>query len=135
MGRRRSLYLTGFSHANPIPAACRLDHLVASGLINGVDPQTGRPGADFAAQCRFMLGHVRAVMEDAGGTLEDVASMAVWLRDAAMEDGFMSMWQAAFPDARSRPACRIAIGTTAADIQVQCSLLAVLERRGPPQRP
>lgn len=129
MGRRRSIYLSGFSHSNPIPAACRLDHLVASGLINGVDPQTGRAAAGFATQCRFMFDHVRAIMDSAGGSVEDLAAVTVWLKDAAMEDEFAGMWRAAFPDADRRPACGIALGTTAADILVQCSFLAVLAVR------
>ena len=38
---RRTLHVEGFSHANPIPAACRKGPLLMSGLINGTDPATG----------------------------------------------------------------------------------------------
>jgi hypothetical protein len=38
MARRKSIDIEGFSHAAPIPAACRIGNLVASGGIHGIDP-------------------------------------------------------------------------------------------------
>ena len=42
MTERHTLHVEGFSHANPIPAACRKGPLLMSGLINGTDPATGQ---------------------------------------------------------------------------------------------
>jgi hypothetical protein len=42
MARRKSIHIEGFSHAAPIPAACRIGNLVVSGGIHGIDPATGQ---------------------------------------------------------------------------------------------
>ena len=42
MQRRRSIYLDGFGHKNPIPAACMIDGLLMTGIIYGQDPETGK---------------------------------------------------------------------------------------------
>ena len=41
MARRTSIYVEGFSHKNPIPAACRIGSVLESGSIQGTEPATG----------------------------------------------------------------------------------------------
>ena len=72
MARRRSIYLDGFSHKNPIPAASVLDRIVVSGIIYVLDPGTGKAAVGLDAQCRLMFEHFRAVLEAAGATPDDV---------------------------------------------------------------
>ena len=67
MSRRKSVHSAGFSHQNPIPAASRIGDLMATGVINGTDPDTGELGADLATQCAYMFRHVRNIVEAAGG--------------------------------------------------------------------
>ena len=49
MARRTSIYIEGFGHKNPIPAACRIGNMVYSGSIQGTDPATGKPGETLEA--------------------------------------------------------------------------------------
>ena len=49
---RSSIYIEGFSHKNPIPAACRIGPLVESGSVLGTDPATGQVAPGIEAQCR-----------------------------------------------------------------------------------
>jgi hypothetical protein len=41
LDKRQSIYVDGFAHRNPVPAACRIGNLVYSGGIHGLDPATG----------------------------------------------------------------------------------------------
>ena len=82
MARRRSIYVEGFSHRNPIPAACRIGPLLESGSIQGTDPATGRYGATLAEQSALMFAHVQRIVEAAGGSLADIVKVTVFHADA-----------------------------------------------------
>lgn len=81
MARRKSIYISGFKHKNPVPNACVIDGLLMSGVILGVDPVTGEMPPTIEAQCANLFAHVRAIVEAAGGTTADILKITVWLRD------------------------------------------------------
>ena len=62
MTRRTSIYVTGFSHHNPIPAACRIGNMVMSGVINGVTLDTGEFPDTLAEQCVLLFKQVEAIV-------------------------------------------------------------------------
>ena len=68
MAARTSVYVEGFSHKNPIPAACRIGELLFSGSIQGTDPATGNYGATIEEQCALMFAHVKRIVEAGGGS-------------------------------------------------------------------
>ena len=125
---RHTLHVEGFSHANPIPAACRKGPLLMSGLINGTDPATGRLGEGLDAQCELMFGHVRRILQTAGGDLGDLVRLTVWLKDRSQREPLNRVWLALFPDAHQRPA-RIALHAPdlAGGILVQCEITAWID--------
>lgn len=125
--RRRSIHVEGFSHANPIPAACRIDRFVFSGAITGRNPDTGEMPPDLETQCANMFGHVRAVVAAAGGSTDDIVKMTVWLRDLSDRAALNREWEAMFPDPDSRPARHAQAGAFAGPTLVQCDLIAVLD--------
>ena len=92
--RRTSVYVEGFGHVNPIPAACRIRDLIYSGVITGRDPGTGLPPETLDEQCAQMFRHLRDIVEAAGASLGDVIKVTVWLRDpgdrAALSDIFLA---------------------------------------------
>ncbi len=128
MGKRTSIYVEGFSHKNPIPAACRIGNLLESGSIQGTDPATGKYGATLDEQCALMMGHVKRIVEAAGGSLGDVIKMTVWMKDRADRAPLNREWLAAFPDPHSRPA-RHAIHAPHLDGEklLECSFVAVID--------
>src|SRR2546423_514647 len=79
--KRRSIYIEGFAHKNPIPAGCRMGNMLMTGIITGMDPATGKVAATLEAQCAFMFQHVRSIMQAAGGSTDDVIKMSVWMAD------------------------------------------------------
>ncbi len=122
---RTSVYIEGFGHKNPIPAACRLGPLLESGSIQGNDPVTGKPAEGIEAQCRFMLDNVRRIVEAAGGKTQDIVKLTVWMKDRSQRPALNVPWLEMFPDAASRPA-RHAIIAPELDMGklIECSFTA-----------
>lgn len=122
---RTSIYIDGFGHKNPIPAACRVGPLLESGSIQGNDPTTGKPADTIEAQCRFMLDNVRRIVEAAGGGTQHIVKLTVWMKDRSQRPALNVPWLEMFPDAASRPA-RHAIVAPELDMGklVECSFTA-----------
>jgi 2-iminobutanoate/2-iminopropanoate deaminase len=127
MARRQSIYVEGFGHKNPIPAACRLGNVVTSGIIFGLDVATGKPADGMQRQCALMFEHVRAIVEAAGGTLDDIVKLNVWMTDRSQRQAINDAWLALFPDPDTRPARQTMQGVLTPGILVQCDFLAVLD--------
>jgi len=123
---RRSVFIPGFQHKNPIPGASRVGNVVASGVINGVDPLTGAPATTLQRQCELMFEHMRALVEAAGGSLDHVVKVTVWMADASQRETLNAVWCTVFPDPQSRPARHTLATSMANGLLVQCDFLAVL---------
>src|ERR1700737_4430343 len=95
--KRQSIYIEGFAHKNPIPAACRLGNMLMTGIITGMDPATGKVAPTLEAQCAFMFQHVRAVMANAGGSTDDIIKMTVWMADRLQRVVLNVAWIKIFP--------------------------------------
>lgn len=126
MTRRQSIYVEGFGHKNPVPAACRLGHIVTSGIIYGLDPATGRPAPTLDEQCALMFGHVRSVMAAAGGSTDDIVKLTVWMADRSQREAVNREWLAMFPDPATRPARQAMAAELDGGKLVQCDFMAVL---------
>jgi Putative translation initiation inhibitor, yjgF family len=126
--RRESIYIDAFPHVNPIPAACRIDNMLWSGVIYGRDPQTQQVPPDLDLQCALMFHHVRSIVEAAGGSLADVVKMTLWMEDKSQRDVVNRHWEKAFPDPHSRPARHALDGQFPGAILIQCDFVAVLQR-------
>lgn len=127
MARRMSIYVEGFSHKNPIPAACRIGPLLESGSIQGTDPATGRYGATLAEQSALMFAHVQRIVEAAGGSLADIVKVTVWMRDRANRAPLNEEWLRLFPDPDSRPARHAIQADLDGEKLLECSFVAWIE--------
>jgi 2-iminobutanoate/2-iminopropanoate deaminase len=125
--RRRSVHIGGFKHANPIPNACRIGNLVMSGVILGRDPGSGNMPASLDAQCANMFAHMKATVEAAGGTTDDIIKMTVWLKDRAQRGPVNAEWLKMFPDEHSRPARHALQVEMEGGALVQCDFTAVID--------
>jgi len=125
-GRRRiSIYVEGFGHANPVPAACRIGPFVFSGAITGRDPDTGQLPADLDTQCVHMFGHLRKIVAAAGASSGDIIKVTVWLRDFRDRGALNREWQALFPDPADRPARQALPAQFDGGMLVQCDFVAI----------
>jgi 2-iminobutanoate/2-iminopropanoate deaminase len=127
MSRRRSVHIPGFKHVNPIPNACRIGNLMMSGVIIGVDPATGKLPPDLETQCANMFAHVRSTVETAGGSVEDIVKMTVWLKDPARREVLNKAWVSMFPDEHARPARHALPIVGDGPGLIQCDVTAVID--------
>lgn len=125
MSKRKSIYIGGFQHVNPIPNACRIENLIVSGVINGVDPATGKVPPTLEEQCAFMFEHVRRIVEAGGGTTDDIIKMTVWMKDRSQRQGLNREWLKMFPDEGTRPARHTMQGNMEGATLIQCDFMAV----------
>src|ERR1700739_3678119 len=102
MEQRRSIYVAGASHVNPIPSASRRGPFVVSGALFRPDPETRTVPADLDEQCRLMFENVRRVMAAAGGSPDDIIKMTVWITDRSLREIMNRHRVAMFPDPPSR---------------------------------
>ena len=124
--KRTSIYVEGFSHKNPIPAACLIGGMLYSGSIQGSDPATAKYGATLEEQCVLMLAHVRRIVETAGGGIADIVSVTVWMNDRTQRAALNRPWLEMFPDPQSRPARHTMKGDLDGGKLIECSFVAIL---------
>lgn len=126
MTRRQSIYVEGFGHKNPIPAACRLGNILMSGIVYGLDPATGQAAPTLEAQCALMFRHIRAIMAEAGGSTDDIVKITVWMQDRSQRAAVNTEWLAMFPDPATRPARQAMMADLDGGKLVQCDFMAVM---------
>jgi len=126
--RRKSIHIGAFKHANPIPNASRIGNLVMSGVILGRDPESGNMPDSLDAQCANMFAHMKATVEAAGGSTDDIIKMTVWLKDRSQRAPVNAEWLKMFPDAHSRPARHaLPMDNMEGGALVQCDFTAVID--------
>jgi 2-iminobutanoate/2-iminopropanoate deaminase len=116
-----------FRHLNPIPNACRIGNIVMSSVINGMDPGTRNMPPDLEQQLQNMFSHIRSAVEAAGGTVEDIIKINVWMKEPVKQrEALNKEWVKMFPDKDSRPARHtMALGPESTAL-VTCDFTAVL---------
>jgi 2-iminobutanoate/2-iminopropanoate deaminase len=91
----------------PYSQAVRVGNLVFTAGQPGIDPATGQvAGPTFEAQARQALANLRAVLEDAGTSLQRVVKVTCFIADAAAFPTLNALFTEFFPDAppvRSTP--------------------------------
>lgn len=125
LSRRQSISLPGFSHSNPIPAASRVGPYLYSGVLTGRSA-AGEMPASIDEQMAAVFGHIRDLMDAAGGSTDDIVKLTFWLADYRDRDALNREWLAMFPDAASRPARQAMAAQLDGGCLVQCDLVAVL---------
>ncbi|HEX6066817.1 MAG TPA: Rid family hydrolase [Longimicrobiales bacterium] len=62
----------------------------------GLDPQTGKPPADPAVEARLVLEGFRAVLAEAGMTMNDMVSVQVFCPDVTLFDTWNQVYRTFF---------------------------------------
>jgi 2-iminobutanoate/2-iminopropanoate deaminase len=129
--QRRSIEVEKFHHGSqPIPAACRVANIVATGGIYGLDVSTGKVPDDLAQQTTLMFANLERILAAAGATLDQVVKMTFWVRNAEARAMINPAWLNAFPEPKSRPARHTMQNDhMAANLLVQCDALVVIAPR------
>ena len=62
----------------------------------GLDPQTGKPPADPAAEAKLLLDGFKAVLAEAGMTMNDLVNVQVFCSDVALFDTWNQVYRTYF---------------------------------------
>lgn len=123
---RRSIHVEGLAHGTqPIPNASVMGDLLVSGAIYGKEPATGTVPDDLDAEIAQAFSNLRAVLEAAGGSLENVVKVAVSVRERSVREHLNAAWVEAFPNPESRPA-RHTVEAPMTGMRLQFEVIAVL---------
>jgi 2-iminobutanoate/2-iminopropanoate deaminase len=101
---RQPLEISGLAHRDPLPMGAKAGNLVFSSVIGGQDPKTNKqvPGSEQQMDQAFQ--NMRALVEQAGGTTDDIGWVWVFLRDKSDQPAMIDAWLKMFPRDGDRPA-------------------------------
>jgi 2-iminobutanoate/2-iminopropanoate deaminase len=102
--RRRSLQIPGQPLPGPVPAGAQMGNVVFSSLTRGVDPFTGELVADGERQVAQAFANVVTLVEQAGGTRDDVAHIFILVRNRGDNDFTLHSYVETFSNDGNLPA-------------------------------
>lgn len=124
---RKSISAKGLSHRHPVPNACRIGNMVFSGAVHGVSPITHELPSGMADQSANVFANMLAIIEAAGGSVEDIIKVEIYLRDSSDRNAVNEEWLRMFPDPQSRPARHVRPLPPDSPSLVQSEFIAVVE--------
>ena len=127
MGKRQVIHVPGVGHKAPIPAAVRIGNLVFSSAIGGRDPETGQYPDRPEEQAKHAFRTMAALVRSAGGDVDDIAHVTVYLRDPAHKKYVDDEWISMFPDPDDRPTRHAVPVDRGGAMLVQLEIIAVLD--------
>ena len=124
----RSIHVDGVKHGAPIPMGARVGNMIFSSGIIGADPATGEVPEDLESQCVFAFANMKTMVENAGGTIKNIGTIKVYMKDRSQREAVNRSWLEMFPDEDDRPA-RHAIEYDAfpPGVLVQLEIVAVVD--------
>lgn len=128
MGKRQVIHLEGAGHKAPIPAAVRIGDMVFSSAIGGRDPGTGKYPDDPASQAKFAFANMATIVRAAGGDIDDIAHVTVFLKDLDHKKFVDDEWVRMFPDPDDRPARHAVSISRGGAMLLQLEIIAVLNQ-------
>ena len=129
MGKRQVIHVPGVEHKAPIPAGVLIGGMLFSSAINGKDPASGGYPDGAAEQMKFAFANMATLVREAGGDVDDIAHVTVFLQDLSDKKLLDEQWLAMFPDPADRPARHAVKVDRAGSMLVQLEIIAVLGER------
>lgn len=127
MAKRKAVEIPGVTlHNQPFPAATRIGNMVFSSAISGMDREAKSVPDDPQAQIRNAFANMATLMEQAGGTVGDIAKVEVFLQDRDMRPMVNEEWVKMFPDEADRPVRHTIGGPLPANYIIQLEFVAVV---------
>ena len=119
-GKRTSIEVKGLTHRDPLPNASRLGDYVFTSVIVPWDLATSEPVVGEPAQTDQCFDNMRVLMEEAGGTIDDVVLQWVYLNDFAYQPYMVDVYLEAWPVGQYQAARKTFRYPMGAQIQIQC---------------
>ncbi len=111
------------------PLGLRVNDMVYAGSIGGVDPVSGAPAGDLRAQMQAALAQLARLMEQAGGSLDNVARVAGFVTRPEDREPIYEPWDALFPDPADRPAFKALVAPLPAGQLVRLDAVGLIGAR------
>ena len=93
---RRHLRLRDRTDDRPFSDAVIVGRTIYLAGKLGLDPATGRPPADAAAEARLVLDAVKKTLDESGATMDDLVSVQVFCSDLTQYDTFNRVYASYF---------------------------------------
>jgi 2-iminobutanoate/2-iminopropanoate deaminase len=119
--------IPGVEHHDPIPMGARIDNLLCTSGIHGVDPTSDDPLGvvdGVGPQTMWCLSHVKRMTEAAGLSADDIGHLTLLVQDYADVPAIDAEFIKAFPNPADRPARQIMKLGIARDTRVQFHVIA-----------
>jgi 2-iminobutanoate/2-iminopropanoate deaminase len=123
--KRKNYEVPGVGHDDPIPMGSSIGPLLQSSGMFGIDPATGKRVEGLEAQLTHALGNVRALLRQAGMTLDNVTHLTVMLQDYADAPHVLEALRAVFPHPELTPALKFITYRMPAHWRVQFHVTAI----------
>jgi enamine deaminase RidA (YjgF/YER057c/UK114 family) len=115
---------------DPIPVGIRSHDLVHAARITGADPTSGNMPDGLDAQLRNAFVKMSRSIENAGGTIENIAHVSLFLTDTRAGMPLVNaQWVATFSDADDRPTYKFMTAPLMQGQLVQIEYFAVIGAR------
>jgi enamine deaminase RidA (YjgF/YER057c/UK114 family) len=125
--KRKSIEIEGVRlHRQPFPAAVRKGNMIFSSAVPGMDRATGKVPDDAKTQIRNAFDNVKILVENAGGTMDDIVKVQVFLQSRDMRPMVNEVWETLFPDEHSRPVRHTIGGPLPDNFVIQLEFIAVV---------
>lgn len=114
---------------DPVPSGIRSGNLIYCGHIAGTDPVNGDLPDSLDAQLRNVFRNMQTLVERAGGTIDTIARVGLFLRQLGDLTAVNEHWIAMFPNAEDRPTYKFLQTDLPERCQIQLDFFAVAGAR------
>jgi 2-iminobutanoate/2-iminopropanoate deaminase len=118
--RRTCVEVKGLTHRDPLPNAVRIGDYIFTSVIVPWDLSTSEPVIGEDTQTDQAFDNMRIVMEEAGGSIDDVVLQWVYLSDFAYQPYMVDVYLEAWPIGQYQAARKTFRYPMAGQIQIQC---------------
>ena len=117
---RQRIEVTGLTHRDPLPNGVRMGDYVFSSVIVPWDLATSEPVVGEPAQTDQAFDNMRAFMEQAGGSVDDIVLQWVYLNDFAYQPYMVDVYVETWPIGAYQAARKTYRYPMGGQIQIQC---------------
>jgi 2-iminobutanoate/2-iminopropanoate deaminase len=122
----------GNSDRDPLPLGTRVGDLIHASRIVGLDLETGQLGAGIEQQMTFAFHNLRHVVEQGGGSIDNIAQVSFFLKRREDVRAINPPWVELFPDESDRPTYKFMLANLPGDQLVQLETFALVGQRRQP---
>ena len=111
---------------NPIPICIKLGNLILPSVISGRDPKQSELSNDPEQQIAQAFLNMKNIVEAAGGTIENIGKVTVYLSDIKHRQFVNKEWEKMFPKESNRPARHVIDMPLRGKSAIQLDVIAML---------